>query len=66
MNARKPTHILDVMTRAEAKEMVSNILRLKGDEIERRAFAIAIGWPLGEGPTVGEDHTATREALRRG
>ncbi len=49
-------HIQDVMTAAEARELVRTILRLTGDDIEKRAFAIAVGWPLGAGPTVADDH----------
>ena len=61
----KPTHIQDVMTRSEAKEMVNTILSLRGDDIELRAFAVAVGWPLGQGPTVREDHAALRASELR-
>ncbi len=53
-------HIQDVMTRAEAQEMVRTILSLRGVDIEARAIAVAVGWPLGQGPTVAEDNALKR------
>lgn len=51
----KATHLGQVMTAAELDELVATIRRLTGEDIQARARAIAIGWPLGEGPTVSED-----------
>ncbi len=62
----KLTHIQDVMTASEAKEMVRNILRLRGEDIEGRAFAVVVGWPLGDGPTVADDHVSKRQQRQQG
>ena len=54
MPTTKPTHLGRVMAAAEARQMLANILGLKGDGIHARAFAIASGWPLGEGTLMSE------------